>query len=86
MGLDTVELVMAFEEAFAIDIPNEAAEKLQTVGDVTDYVFATLAAQGRPRNREEVAVIVRVITCEQAGTTLDKLTDATSFINDLGMD
>jgi acyl carrier protein len=77
---------MKFEEAFEINIPNEAAEKLQTVGDVTDYVFATLAAQGRPRSREDVGVIVRVITCEQAGTTLDKLTDATSFVNDLGMD
>lgn len=77
---------MAFEKAFAIDIPNEAAEKLQTVGDVTDYVVAALAARGRPRSREAVGAIVRVITCERAGTTLDKLTDATSFVNDLRMD
>ena len=36
-SLDQVELVMAFEEAFGVDIPDEAAEKLQTVGDVYRY-------------------------------------------------
>lgn len=40
MGLDTVELVMAFEEAFEIDIPNEAAERMVTVRDVIDYVYS----------------------------------------------
>jgi acyl carrier protein len=40
MGLDTVEMVMAFEEAFALDIPNTAAERMRTVRDVIDYVFA----------------------------------------------
>lgn len=43
MGLDTVELVMAFEEKFGIDIPNEDAEKIVTVRDVIDYVFARVA-------------------------------------------
>ena len=37
-SLDTVELVMAFEEAFEIDIPDEDAEKIQTVKDATDYI------------------------------------------------
>ena len=37
-SLDIVELVMAFEEAFDIDIPDEDAEKLQTVGDVVKYI------------------------------------------------
>jgi hypothetical protein len=40
MGLDTVELVMAFEEAFGLEIPNTAAERMQTVRDVIDYVVA----------------------------------------------
>ena len=33
-SLDTVELVMAFEEEFSVEVPDEDAEKLQTVGDV----------------------------------------------------
>ncbi len=37
-SLDTVELVMAFEKEFDIDIPDEEAEKLQTVGDALKYL------------------------------------------------
>jgi acyl carrier protein len=37
-SLDTVELVMAFEEEFGIEIPDEDAEKLQTVGDAVNYL------------------------------------------------
>jgi acyl carrier protein len=37
-SLDTVELVMALEEEFGIEVPDEQAEKLQSVGDVTKYV------------------------------------------------
>jgi acyl carrier protein len=39
-SLDTVELVMAFEEAFEIEIPDEAAEKIRTVKDAVDYINA----------------------------------------------
>ena len=38
MGLDTVELVMAFEEAFELEIPNAEAERMRTVRDVVDYI------------------------------------------------
>ena len=37
-SLDTVELVMAFEEAFDIEIPDEDAEKIRTVADAVDYI------------------------------------------------
>ena len=39
-SLDTVELVMAFEEAFGVEIPEEAAEKIATVKDAVDYIEA----------------------------------------------
>ena len=39
-SLDTVELVMAFEEEFGAEIPDEDAEKLTTVGAVTEYLKA----------------------------------------------
>ncbi len=37
-SLDTVELVMAFEEEFGIDIPDEDAEQMRTVGDAVSYI------------------------------------------------
>jgi acyl carrier protein len=43
-SLDTVELVMAFEEAFNVEIPEDAAEKIATVKDAIDYI----EKQGKP--------------------------------------
>lgn len=37
-SLDTVELVMAFEEEFGIEIPDDAAEKIQTVKDAISFI------------------------------------------------
>ncbi|MCW3836669.1 acyl carrier protein [Sphingomonas canadensis] len=37
-SLDIVELVMAFEEEFGVEIPDDAAEKIQTVGDAIAYI------------------------------------------------
>ena len=37
-SLDTVELVMAFEEEFEVEIPDDAAEKIQTVKDAVDFL------------------------------------------------
>lgn len=42
-SLDTVELVMAFEEAFNIEIPDEDAEKIAKVKDAVDYIQKKVA-------------------------------------------
>lgn len=41
-SLDTVELVMAFEEKFEVEIPDEDAEKMKTVGDAVKYLTEKL--------------------------------------------
>jgi acyl carrier protein len=43
-SLDTVELVMAFEEAFGVEIPDDAAEKITTVKDAIAYIDEHKAA------------------------------------------
>jgi acyl carrier protein len=55
MGLDTVELVMAFEETFGVEIPDKAAEQMLTVRDVIDFMYARMqerelreAKEGKP--------------------------------------
>lgn len=45
-SLDTVELVMAFEEEFGIDIPDEDAEQMRTVGDAIAYLKKHAASEG----------------------------------------
>jgi acyl carrier protein len=45
-SLDTVELVMAFEEEFGVDIPDEDAEQMRTVGDAIAYLREKSGAQG----------------------------------------
>lgn len=42
-SLDTVELVMALEEEFDIEIPDEAAEKITTVQEAVDYITSKVA-------------------------------------------
>lgn len=44
-SLDTVELVMALEEEFGIEIPDEDAEKIQTVGDAIKYITEKAGAK-----------------------------------------
>ena len=44
-SLDTVELVMALEEEYGVEIPDEDAEKLTTVGDAIKYIEEKLASK-----------------------------------------
>src|SRR5690349_24761756 len=48
-SLDTVELVMALEEEFGIEIPDDAAETIQTYGDAVKFIAANASACARPR-------------------------------------
>jgi acyl carrier protein len=43
-SLDTVDIIMEFEEAFGVEIPDDAAEKIQTVGDAITHIQAHVNA------------------------------------------
>ena len=46
-SLDTVELVMEFEDEFDLSIPDEEAEKIQTVGAAIDYIVSVMQTKGQ---------------------------------------
>jgi acyl carrier protein len=59
-SLDAVELVMAFEEEFGIEIPDDAAEQIKTVGNAVDFIASQLSKSGKStagkaeeKNRED---------------------------------
>jgi acyl carrier protein len=82
MGLDTVELVMAFEARFGLDIPDTVAAELVTPRDVIDYLMANGAGGGK--SREEVARLVRQVIEEQTGTY--DFTEDSRFVEDMHLD
>ena len=97
MGLDTVELVMRFEEGFGITIPDAVAERMMTPRDVADYVETELkraapgravaAAEVRPdMTRAEIAGIIREITLDQLGIDPADYGEDKTFVEDFGAD
>jgi acyl carrier protein len=82
MGLDTVELVMAFEERFGIRIPDEDASDLTTPRRVTDYIFGKVGH--RCLTREQVAAVVREVIVEQ--TAVFDFTEDSRFVEDMNLD
>jgi acyl carrier protein len=87
VGLDTVELVMAIEEGFALEIPNETAATLTTVGDMHAYLVSELARLGRvDREPERVYQKLREIICRETGVQPDEVVPRARFVEDFRMD
>jgi len=81
MGLETVELVMEIEDEFAIKIPDEDAERIQTVGQLEQYVVSKTAS-----DPQDVRQKVRSFIVEISGCDARELHDEAHIIYDLGMD
>lgn len=84
--MDTVEIVMTFEEKFEIKIPDAVAEKLITPRLCSDLIEATLISEGRPRPRTEIDEAVRAIIFGILGVTEPVYHPDAEFIRDLGAD
>jgi acyl carrier protein len=85
MGLDTVELVMAFEKAFGIRIEDADAEKMRTPGDVTDYVLSKLPGD-TSWDSKSVLERIKDISVEQLGVSRNEVVRDARFVEDLGAD
>ena len=87
MGLDTVEIVMDFENAFGIEISNEAAEKLKTPRDVREFVMNIYADRGVQADSDTVFEEIRRITSRYVSVKdQDRITLDSRFTDDLGLD
>jgi acyl carrier protein len=86
MGLDGVELVMATEEEFGIEIADADAEKILRVADLHAFVVRKLREQNEP-NLDEADVWRRLhsVIVEQLGVEPEAVVLSARFIEDLGM-
>ena len=86
MGLDSVELVMATEAQFDIEIPDEIAGTLSTVGQLHSFVVAELERVGRPRAPAMVFAELRELICDQTGIDPQRVVPEARIVHDLGID
>jgi acyl carrier protein len=87
LGLDTVELIMAVEEDFGFEIPDAAAEKMLTVGDLHAFLVTELRRRGRSDvDDKRVFERLREIICTQLGVKEELVVPQAQFVKDLGAD
>lgn len=87
MGLDAVELVLAVEDIFGIEIPDTAAERMATVGDLHAYIVAELQRQGRTALSADIAMdMLRNLICFQLRVPRESVVPGARFVQDLHLD
>ncbi len=89
MGLESVYLVMAFEEEFEVEIPDDDAERIVTVGDARDFIVSKLRERAEDPGAvdpEEVLSRIKAIIIDLIGVRPEKVTPEAAFIDDLGVD
>jgi len=86
MGLDGVELVMAVEAEFSLQIDDSEAEKLLRVGDLFQFVLQTLRQRGETVDEAAVWAKVKQLVVEQLGVKPEHVIPSARFIEDLRMD
>ena len=87
MGLESVEVVMAAEDAFGIEITDQEAEKIYTVGDLYDCVLAKLRETGTAApDSQAVWMRLRGVLSDQLGIDIRKILKSSRFVEDLRID
>jgi len=86
MGLDTVELVLAVEKEFGIDIPDSDAGRIFTVGELHTFVISELGRIGRPLESGDVYEQLRALISHHLGVRPEAVVPEARFVKDLGAD
>ena len=87
MGLDSVEIILAVEEEFGLEIPDAEAARMITVGDLHAFVVVELRRLGRPDvDADAIFERLRGIICREVGIQPDAVVLTARFVKDLGVD
>jgi len=92
MGLDFVELVMAVEEKFGIEMEEPDAERFMTVGGMFDYVLEKLNAQDKigwdddQWTKERLWIELGELIQDQLGVGVEMIQREKHFVKDLNID
>ena len=84
MGLDTVELVMAVEEEFSLEIPDSEAANLVRVGDLHRFVLQTLRQRGDAVDEDAIWKRLTDLIVAQLRVKPERVIPTARFIEDLG--
>jgi len=84
MGLDTVELVMAVEKEFGIDISDSGAGRIFTVGELHTFVISELGRVGRPLESGDAYEQLRALISYHLGVRPEVVVPEARFVKDLG--
>jgi acyl carrier protein len=86
MGLAIVELVMAIEDEFRIEIPNDDAARLAVIGELFDYVLQTLRQRGETPDEAQTWERFRAVVVRQLGVRPDEVVRSAHVVRDLHAD
>lgn len=87
MGLSIIELILAVEEEFTIEIPNSEAEKMKRVGDMHAFVVKTLRqSEAATVDAEQIWARLREMVAQTLDVRPEDVTPSTHFIRDLKAD
>lgn len=88
MGLDTVELVMAVEHEFEIEIPNSEAVMMERVGDMHAFVVTALCKRAEPAliDADRIWARLKDIVDDHLGVPPEIVVPEARFVYDLGAD
>jgi acyl carrier protein len=86
MGLDTVDLIIAVEKEFKIQISDQVAPKLAVLGDLLKHVIQVLEQRGENPDQEDVWRRLSAVVVEQLGVRPEEVTRASHIVDDLGAD
>jgi len=86
MGLDTIELVILIKDEFDIELSNEEASTIETVGELTHSIESLAAPSAKPVLLDSIYARIETILIEEFRVKPSLITPSARIVKDLGLD